>query len=95
MTGGLDQLSAAIGRLDALTAERAKGEEAIWHAVDDIRKAIQPIPDLIKKMDAALPHIEEWKRAKANALAIVIFIGTVGAVVGWCIAQWDKVKSLF
>lgn len=93
MTGGLDPLSAAIGKLEALADERQKSDEALWDAVDAIRAAIQPLPELIKKMDAILPHIEDVKRAKSYALAIVIFIGTVGAVIGWFVAQWDKVKA--
>lgn len=73
----IDEMSRALGRIEALIVEQGRD-------LNDVKKAVEPVPVLIQRMDKIEPHVEDYKRSKNRVLGMVLGLGAgSGGAVGW------------
>lgn len=73
----LDEVSRAIGRMEALLIEQGKD-------ISKIQETVAPLLPLVQRVDAIEPHVEDYKRNKNRLLGIVAGLSAAGGgAAGW------------
>lgn len=92
-SGELQAIFHALGRLEQAAQNDTANSNELWRAIEGLRASIAPLPALIEKVEKIVPKIEEWNRAKTQALAIAAFIAGIAGIAGWFLNSWNSVKS--
>lgn len=88
---GLDQISAAIGRLQEAQANAARQRERMFEKLDGIAAQTAEIPALARRIGEIEPHVEDYKRLKQRGVGILGLIAMGGSLLGaWIRELWDR-----
>lgn len=88
MTGQIDQISAAIGALqaDARTARDEHTQTA--NTLKNITEKLDLLLPVVKDVAEMKPHIEDYKRLKQRGLGIIAGVGLTGGGFGAALTHW-------
>jgi hypothetical protein len=79
VTGELDQISRAIGALEAKVDEGARQRDLINRKLDAVLAGQAELRGLAGEVAALKPHVEDWKRVKQRGLGYLAGAGIGGA----------------
>lgn len=82
MAGELQEISRAIGRLEAGEEERQRQISALFRKLDEMREQLAELKRLAKTVEVLEPQVQDWTRTKNRALGALALLYGVAALMG-------------
>ena len=87
---GLDQISAAIGRLQEAQENAERQRERMFEKLDSIAVQTAELPALARRIGEMEPHVEDYKRLKQRGVGVLGLIAVAGSLLGaWVRELWE------
>jgi chromosome segregation ATPase len=87
----LDQISAAIGRLQEAQESAERQRARIFEQLARIAEQTSEIPGLANRIEAMEPHVEDYRRLKQRGIGVLGVIAVGGSLLGaWFRELWDR-----
>ncbi len=81
MSGELNQISQAIGALQADANAAQRHREAVWQELRTISEKLTVVPQLVADVTAMKPAVEDWKATKQRGLGYLACAGLAGSAI--------------
>lgn len=76
----LDQISAAIGKLQGAQEAQIRHNAAVWIELHNINDKLSCLPNLVDRVGDIEPQIEDFKRLKHWGLGLIAGLSFVSAL---------------
>ena len=90
MSGQLDEISQAIGRLQSESEERRRAHEKSHALLEVISRRIEPLHTLPERVEKLEETAQDYRRTKNKAIGLVAGISAGGTVSIQAIINWFK-----
>lgn len=83
MAGELNQISLAIGALQADGEQARRHRDAIWKKLEGIEEKLGPLAVLANDVALMKPAVDDWRMTKQRALGILALLSLLFTLLGF------------
>lgn len=95
MSGEINAISNALGRLQESAEAAERSRLAMWGEIkgfrgeqSEMRADLAQVLALKGRVDAMEPHVEDWKQTKQRGIGILAVVGLASGGVGAAVVAW-------
>lgn len=81
VSGSLDEISRAIGALQADVGEGIRQREVMSEKLDKISEQLGGLTMIKADVEEMKPHVEDWKRTKQRGIGLLTLAGVGGGTI--------------